>query len=88
MPRCTRGARPAALQTALFVNLTTHPLATAVHWWGGLGFGTVELLVVAAECVAYRGVAGLPWGRAMAIAVAANVVTAGLGVAAATLLRA
>jgi hypothetical protein len=74
IPRERRGR---AAWDALFLNLFTHPLANLVYGQG-VSFFVVEAAVALVETCGYRVVTGLGWGRAAAIGVGVNAVTAAL----------
>jgi hypothetical protein len=72
-----RERRKRATWDAIFLNLFTHPLANLAYWQGA-SFQAVEAAVMLTETCGYRIVTGLGWGRAAAIGVGVNVVTAAL----------
>ena len=63
---------------AFSLNLFSHPLACAAYWQGLASLPTIEVLVIAVEALGYRLVAKLGWGRALKIALLANIPTAAL----------
>lgn len=85
-PRAPRDQRRATVLAALALNLLTHPLATALSWLAGTSWLALELAVTLAELLGYRALAPLPWRRASALAVLANLLSAlaGLVLAAAS----
>lgn len=72
-----RERRARATWDAILLNLLTHPLAN-LSCWHGASFHVVEAAVVVVETCGYRLVTGLTWGRAAAVGVGVNVVTAAL----------
>ena len=74
-----RGRRRRAPLDALAANLLTHPLA----WWavmsGAAPWLFTELCVVAVEACVYRAATRLGWASAAMTALAANLVTAAIG---------
>lgn len=73
-----RGTRAGVAAAALFLKLTTHPLATLALTACGerLAFAAVELVVAGVEALGYWLVAGLRLRRALVLAAVANGVTA------------
>lgn len=74
-----RGMRRGVLWVLLCANLATHPVANLI---AGLDRGewlAIEMAVVAFETLALRAGCALPWIRAAAIALAANALSAGVG---------
>ncbi len=79
----TRSAGRRAVVDAALLNLVTHPLAAiafaatgdVVPLFGGAFLG-IEAAVVAAEALGYRWLTALPWPRALAVSLAANLPTA------------
>lgn len=71
-------SRSRTAATALCANLTTHPLAGLLLMGSAIPFVFLEFLVVVAEAIAYRRVAGLPRGRATLIAIVTNGTTLAL----------
>lgn len=94
--RARFGAPPGAgrlVLTAVCASLLTHPFA----WWANVALvghvapwpraAMIEAAVIAAEALAYRALAPLPMGRAVAVSAWANAVSFGLGLLALLWLR-
>jgi hypothetical protein len=83
-----RDRRRRTLLDAFLINIFTNPLAVFFHRLlakpgvpYGIPFLIIEVVVVIAEALLYRGVTRLPWRRAVLVSVVCNVVSAGVGVA-------
>jgi len=76
-----RGRRRVALLASLALNLVTHPLAFGLTWLLPSGWVPIELAVVAAEALGYRALVRAGWARVVLLSVAANLVSALVGVA-------
>jgi len=75
-----RGRRRDTWIASVALNLLTHPAATGLTWLAGASWLPIELCVVAVEALGYRALTPLGRGRASAIALAANVLSALAGV--------
>ena len=73
-----RGARRHVVLTCIAVNMVTHPLAMLAVLYTQAGL-LVEVPVFLAEWLGYQTVAGLGPGRALTLALCANVLTTFLG---------
>ncbi len=73
--------RGATVLAALFANLASHSLATALLWTVLPNWVVVELGVAAFEAAVLRATAGLSWGRACALSLCANTASAALAIA-------
>ncbi len=59
-------------------NLLTQPLAQWLHAEAGTPFAVVELGVIVAETLVYRGLTGLSWRRALLLSLVLNAATIAL----------
>lgn len=67
--------RAQAQKVCLALNLFTHPVATILLWQWSLGVLLVEVLVLLCEWLGYMQLLGRTPGRALGLALAANLVT-------------
>jgi len=81
------GSGMRAMLAATIGTLVTHPIVwqTVPALEPAIGYGVAVVLVegatVLAESIGYRLIVPLPWGRALAVSLVANVASAGAGLA-------
>ncbi len=70
------GRRKIVARDLVILNLLTHPMATYMVQQEHLSWFTTEALVVGLEAVGYRALTRLSWGRACALSLLCNGLTA------------